>query len=95
MAQFISNVAVDAVSGAGLSVGLNHALDLMDDGKINGSNHRGVGNQIMNSMAVHGVHSAVGQSGIIHKAKDVVGDLLDDGKLNNSNKGVSGARQIQ
>ena len=49
----------------------------------------------MTSMAKHGVHSAVGQSGIIHKAKDVVGDLMDDGKLNNSNKGVSGSRQIQ
>ena len=95
MAQFVSNVAVDAVAGTGLGLGVQKALDLMDDGKINNSHQHGLGNQIMSSMASHGVRSAVGQSGIIHKAKDTVGDLLDDGKLNNSNKGVSGSRQIQ
>ena len=95
MAQFISNVAVDAVGGAGMSVGLNAALDMMDDGKINGSNNHGVGNQIMTSMAQHGVRSAVGQSGIMSQAKNVVGDILDDGKLNNSNRGASGRQQIQ
>ena len=49
----------------------------------------------MTSMVGHGARSAVHQSGVIHKAKDTLGDLLDDGQINNSNKGKSGAAQIQ